>query len=390
MMKKIILLIISASLVMLLLSGCMLVNKVNTQPENNYTVALGLRPLPGDFLNWWFDQLKNKQNGSNSIQSKKPLKLIATNDEIANTQQLLTQSTSQNPNPPFSYDLRNYNDVPPVGNQGQANDCWAYSTVESLESAMLVQLGPSGISADYPFINDPNNPQLSVQFAAYNNYDWNLSPHELTGYYFISYQETNQDNGGNHFFAFYNLAVRGVPLSSDFPYEDSADASYIQWDPTNGYWPQDLVKAQYAYVIPSAEWFYDNSYSYTDYIDTIQSAIMTYGAVAVDFTEYSDFPNYEYWQAPCSNWVYIPSSTANPTSSGHAVILIGWNDNGGTNYSGPVWILQNQWGSSWANNGYFMLPIITQEQYNDIGSNPQAIGYWQIESNPGGMYVPAL
>ncbi len=383
-MKKIILLIISASLVMLLLSGCMLLEskRINTQPENNYTVALGLRPLPSDFLNWWFDQLKGQQNGSNSIQSKKPLKLIATNDEISNTQRLLIQPTSQNPNPPFSYDLRTYNDAPPVGNQGSVGDCWAYSTVESLESAMLVQLGPSGITTDYPFISDPTNPQLSVQFSAYNNFDWNILKNEAG--YNLTYQETNQDTGGNHFFAFYDLVVRGVPLSSDFPYEESADASYIQWDPANVYWPQDLVKAQYAYVIPSAEWFYNNGYSYTDYIETIQSAIMTYGAVAVDFAVYSDFES-DYNEP--SGWVYPGPNNASD-KGGHAVILIGWDDDwtyNGTDY-GPVWILQNSWGSSWGHNGYWRQPMISESQYD----NPQSIDNWQIEANSDGMYVPAL
>lgn len=378
MMKKIMPLIISVSLVMVLLSGCMLLkNEQAKTPSENKLTALGLRTMPSDFLNWWFDQLKSKQASETFAQSKKPLKVIATYNEIINTQYILDKPV--NTNVPPSYDLRDYNDVPSVGNQGNVSDCWAYSTVESLESAMLVQLGPFGISANYPFISNPSGPQLSVQFVAYNNYNWNIF------HYFLIYQETNQDNGGNHFFSFYNLCVRGVPLASDFPYNENLDNPYIAWNPTNPYWPQDLVKAQYAYVIPSAEWFYSHGYSYTDYIETIKSAIMTYGAVAVDFRVYSDFE--EDYSEP-SGWVYPGPSNTATENGGHAVILIGWDDDwtyNGTDY-GPVWILQNSWGTNWGHDGYWRQPMISESQYD----NPQTIGNWQIESNPGGMYVPAL
>ncbi len=383
MMKRFAILLVVVSVLILLLSGCMLnsYNKPALPSNNKPTFALGVRQLPQDFMNWWFDQLYAKQTNKATNQSKQPLKLIATDNEILNTQQLLYQPISTNL--PSSYDLRDYGYVPPVGNQGAVNDCWAYSTVESLESAMLVQLGPTNIANDYPFISDPSSPNLSVQFVAYNNYEWHVYPQE--GSYYLTWQETNQDNGGNHFFAFYDLTTRGVPLSSDFPYIATSQA-YIQWNSTNGLWPQHLVKISYAYVIPSAQWFYNNGYSYTDYINTIKSAIVTYGAVAVDFNVYS---NFEQDLNEPSGWVYSgPSSTAF-LEGGHAVILIGWDNDwtyNGTDY-GPVWILQNSWGTSWGDNGCWRQPMITENQFN----SPNTIPGWQIESNNyGGMYVPVL
>ncbi len=377
---------------MVLLSGCMFLNKPDqTKPVNpsvNNMPTNGVRQLPTYFMNWWFDQLNNRQSGQMVKQDKKPSKLIASNNDILNTQQLLSEPVSVSL-PSTYYDLRDGEYVPSVGYQGMVNDCWAYSTVESLESAMLVQLGPSGISADYPFINDSNNPQLSIQFVAYNNCDWNVSSYlPATGDYYITYQETNKDNGGNHFFSFYDMVVRGIPLSTDFPYHENATGTstlpYIEWDPTNSSWPQHLVRASYTYIIPPASWFYSKGYSYADYIDTIKSAIVKYGAVAVDFEVYSDF---EKDANEPSGWVYSGPSNATD-EGGHAVILIGWNDNwtyNGTDY-GPVWILQNSWSTYWGHNGYWRQPMISESQYD----NPQSIGNWQIEANLEGMYVPIL
>ncbi len=385
-MKKILLLIVSVSLVAALLSGCMLL-KTAVPSGSAYAPALGLKPLPSGFLNWWFDRLKSRQSGSVSEQGKEPLKSVATWNEISDTQRLLVQPTSQNPTPPSSYDLRDYDVVPSVGDQGMVNDCWAYSTVESLESAMLVQLGLYGISEAYPFISDPSSPDLSVQFAAYNDYDFDVAQSSYNGYD-LTYSESNRDSGGNHFFSFYDLFEKGVPLSSDFPYDANESSSYvlpyIQWNPTNGSWPQHLVKINYAIVIPSAEWFYDNGYGYSDYIDTIKSAVMTYGAVAVDLDVYKDFENDT---GEPSGWVY-PGPSESTNEGGHAVILIGWDDDwtyNGTDY-GPVWLLQNQWGTYWGDGGYWRQPMVTEQQYDD----PQTIGNWQIESNSGGMYAPVL
>ena len=380
MMKKFkgIALILSVLTLAMILVGCALVPKTSKPVADQTHYALGLRPMPKAFLNWWFEKVP-KFNQNATAKDKKPVGLVGVNSDIKlkSTQHKLTSPVLSNL--PADFDLRNYGDVTPVRNQGVNGTCWAFSTVGSLESAMLVQLGPSGIQSKYPFISNPNSPDLSEQFVAYNNADWHISwgGNEPQS---ISYQETNKDNGGFQFFSFYDLVRRGVPLESDFPYITSPQP-WIVWDAQSGTWPQNLVKPSYTIVIPYAKWFYQKGYSYKDYINTIKSAIVGFGALSVSIEIYYDF-----WARSNNEpagWVYPrPSPNATPVGV-HAVLLVGWDDDWTYNRHdyGPVWILKNSWGTSWGDQGYWRQPMVTSSEFNS-----HSIPYWKIENNY--MWVP--
>jgi C1A family cysteine protease len=374
MMKKFkkIALILSVLTLAVVLAGCALAPKTSKPVASQTLPALGLRPMPKAFLNWWFEKVPNFN--SNAIaKGKKPIGLIGVKNDILSTQSKLTSPVLSNL--PNDFDLRNYGDVTPVKDQGANGTCWAFSTVGSLESAMLVQLGSSGIQSRYPFISDPNSPNLSEQFVAYNNANWQISwggdePRS------ISYQETNEDNGGNQFFSFYDLVRRGVPLESDFPYITSSQP-WIKWDAQDGTWPQHLVKPSYTIAIQPANQFSN----YTTYINIIKSALIKYGALSVSICVYSDFQNNR--KKP-DGWVYKPSPSAKPLEKcGHAVLLVGWDDNytyNGVDY-GPVWILKNSWGTSWGDQGYWRQPMVTSNEFNS-----RSIPSWKISNHP--MWVP--
>ena len=374
MMKKIkgIVLILVVLTLAIILAGCALVPENPKPAANQMLPAMGLRPMPKAFLNWWFEKVP-KFNPNASAKDKKPVGLIGVEDDILSTQHKLTSPALSNL--PTDFDLRDVNGksyVTPVKNQGANGTCWAFSTVGSLESAMLVQLEPSGIQSKYPFISNPNSPDLSEQFVAYNNYDWNISKNDR-----LSYQETNYSPlGGNQFFSFYDLVRRGVPLESDFPYITSSQP-WIVWDPQNGTWPWHLVKPSYTIVIPSAYQFTD----YTNYINTIKSALKKYGALSVSIEVYSDFWAHS-WNEP-SGWVYPGPSSSAKAIGGHAVLLVGWDDDwtyNGVDY-GPVWILKNSWGTGWGDQGYWRQPMITPSEFNS-----HSIPDWKIENNY--MWVP--
>ena len=363
MMRKVIFLVMS---ILLIISACTLKN-FDTQ-EKQYTFALGLRPLPKEFLDWWFenlDELKNR-NG----------KLVAYYCDIADTQATKTTPVLDPSYLPTEYDMRKKGRVTPPKDQRPNNTCWAFATVGSLESAMLTQLGTYEISQRFPFISDPYNPDLSEQFVAYYNFDWKLS--WKSDGWDLSYQETNKDKGGNAFFSTYNLIRRGVPLEEDFPYITD-DYNWIAWNPTNDNWKYYLVRTDGTVVIPP----YDRFTDYDTYINTIKSVLMEYGALCVGIMVYEDFGDY-WWYWPSYGKVY--QRISGDKRGGHAVLLIGWDDNYYDNtsgYYGPVWILKNSWGTDGGDEGYFYLPMITQDEFLN-GQCPD----WKIEGRY--MYVPVF
>ena len=374
---KRIVLTLSVLALVLVLAGCAVVPKTSKPPVDQTLPALGLRSMPKTFLNWWFAKVPKFNPKSTNSSLKGSVKLIGTKNDILAKQYKLTEPVLSNL--PTNFDLRNYGDVTPVRNQWYNGTCWAFSTIGSLESAMLVQLGSSEIRSRYPFISNPSSPDLSEQFVSYNNYDWRISGGGDEPWS-ISYQETNKDDGGNQFFSFYDLVRRGVPLENDFPYEYYITYPkyypWIVWNPQNSSWPQHLVKPTYTIAIPDVSQFSN----YTTYINTIKSAIKKYGALSVTLNVYTDF-NVPQGQ-PSDGWVYPgPSPNAN-IRGGHAVLLVGWNDDwtyNGVDY-GPVWILKNSWGTDWGDQGYWRQPVVTSSEFRGYTPNWKIANYY--------MWVP--
>lgn len=357
---------------LLLLTSCIQKpNQTQTKDEGEFPYALGYRPLPEDFVKWWFDNLEDIKSGRiDVIHWSGETKLIANSQDIARTQRLL-----ENPEltalPPFYLAPHT-----PPKNQGFNGTCWAFATVGSLESALLTQLSPSELVSIYPFL-DPSVPDLSEQFLAY--YNINFGVEKTPSGYRVTCQETNQDVGGDpKFFSMYNLIRRGVPIERDFPYIQDKNP-WIKWNATNNDWKRHLVRSSETVFIEA----YSEFGEYVNYIKTIKSAIMKYGALAVGFQVYSnfDFTNVK---------VYTGPGQGDTWEGGHAVLLVGWIDfllDPASGYSGPIWILKNSWGTNWGRSlkdyglsddetkGYFALPMITQEEFASKNCPD-----WKIES----------
>jgi hypothetical protein len=273
--------------------------------------------------------------------------------------------------------------------------------VGSLESALLTQLSlPERVSI-YPFLDDPSVPDLSEQFLAYYNVDFYVEQPPFDFDYKVGYrvtcQETNKDVGGDPFFSTsYNLIRRGVPIESDFPYIITSESPWIKWNATNNDWKRHLVRSSKTVVIQSYREFGE----YVNYIETIKSAIMKYGALAVGFQVYYSFrdPDNPYFK---NKLVYTgPRQEGDRQIGGHAVLLVGWIEDSfsdpASRYSGPIWILKNSWGTDWGRSlkdyglsddektkGYFALPMITQEEFARKNCPD-----WKIESSL--MVVPIV
>lgn len=74
----------------------------------------------------------------------------------------------------------------------------------------------------------------------------------------------------------------------------------------------------------------------------MQDALMKVGALEVGFTVYEDFMHY-------SGGIYKHKD--GKALGGHAVKVVGWGAEGTTFY----WIVQNSWGPTWGENGFFRI-----------------------------------
>ncbi len=196
------------------------------------------------------------------------------------------------------------NGVTPIKDQGNCGACWAFSTVGPLESQILLQgCGTVDLSEQY--------------LISCNVQGWNCP----NGGWFAHDYHMNQSGQDNN--------VPGAVLAADDPYA-ATDA------PCGG---------TYNHPYRITNWAYVGSESAVPGTDAIKQAIYTYGPVSVAVCAQELFQNY-------SGGVFNTSESCGSDVINHAVVLVGWNDNNGTD---GYWILRNSWGASWGMSGYMYI-----------------------------------
>ncbi len=211
---------------------------------------------------------------------------------------------------PESYDLRNVSNVSfvtNVKNQGNGGNCWSFSAMAALESAILKATN-GAVSLD---LSEENMKNLMACFSPFG-----------TTY------ETN--TGGNDRLSNAYLAAGLGPVL------ESQD----------NYVPKDYLSAIFNPLthIQNILWIDRN-----DYLDNdgIKFALLNYGAVYVSCYFSSSLAN-----GP--NYYYTGTKGRN-----HAVTIVGWNDtysasNFKTTPPGDgAWIVKNSWGTGSGDKGYY-------------------------------------
>lgn len=200
---------------------------------------------------------------------------------------------------PESFDWRELGGCTPIKNQGSCGSCWAFGTIAPLECNILIK---TGVEVD-----------LSEQWLVSCNRDgWGCQG----GWWAHDYLEWKTDPCGG----------TGAVLEEDFPYV-ATNA------PCNCPYP-------HSYLIE--DWKFIGSGGGVPSVDSMKQAIMDYGPISVAVAVNSAFANY-------------PGGVfSGPTSSdiNHAVALVGWDDNQGSN---GIWFLRNSWGPGWGENGYMRI-----------------------------------
>ncbi len=255
---------------------------------------------------------------------------------------------------PSSYDLRNVNGknfITSMKDQGELGICWAFTTAEQAESYLLVKNNTSYNS--------------SSQLFSSRQMDFAVSNDGIKNYNKTDNMYRSLSSGGN--FLMSSIAVaNGISLVGDstFPFDESSEARDLK-DVLN--YNNSLYEADSSIYLNGFTTSTTNSEK-ESYIKTIKKNIMLYGGAWVG----TKSP-----QSNCSalntNGTYVidvdtPCQNNSQSSSGHAMQIIGWDDNysysycvsgtkhfkaingvcseGGLVTGKGAWLLRNSWGTS--------------------------------------------
>lgn len=210
---------------------------------------------------------------------------------------------------PDVVDYRNSNPavLTPVKNQGQCGSCWAFATTETVEAAVAIASGQA------PPVLSPQEVTSCTQ-----------NPDQCGG--------TGGCNGATAELGFNQVAQSGLCTNADWPYTQTTGQCNNPCTP--------LVN-----ITGCAKLVTNN---YTD----LMYAVAQYGpiAVSVDASQWS----------PYKSGIYNGCSAEKYYDIDHAVQLVGYGSESGTNY----WIVRNSWGSSWGEAGYIRLQRLDPNDKN--------------------------
>ncbi len=231
---------------------------------------------------------------------------------------------------PGSWDWRALGGVTSVKNQNPYGTCWAFGTLGSLESMVL--------------INEGGSPDYSAHNVAACANNW-----------FYDTYGFSCNTGGNDVIATNYLTQLGTVDESCDTYPGSCPSI-------------SCVNPACSFGKQVTEWIV-----IPDDINAIKNALMNYGPVITSmYSSFTGFGSY--------NGVGCLTHTGSEPSD-HCVLIVGWDDamcdgNGG-------WIVKNSWGTGWGDNGYFYIEYGNANVGQD---NSVFTGWKDIDSNESILY----
>ena len=233
-----------------------------------------------------------------------------------------------------SYDARELGILNEVRNQNPWGTCWAFSTLGTMESALIKEGEVAQGAVDL-------SERHLAYFVAHTGYDelGNASGDTITSSSTTYYL----DKGGNFYYAAMKLMNwHGGADESEYPYITDSDVPDLETETAQ----DDVAHIENCYWLKTTA-------NNAETIQAVKTMIQQYGCVVWSYYHSSSYLNY-------STSAYYNNVN---TSTNHAIMVVGWDDNySKENFSTDIqptndgaWIVRNSWGSSWGDDGYFYI-----------------------------------
>lgn len=228
-----------------------------------------------------------------------------------------------------------------VRDQAASDDCWAFASLASLESNLLM--------------NNINTGFLSTAHLELMTQDSLYTPS------FITFNRDFNSGGRMEFTTAYVLNYWGPVKESDMPFETvlnliDNNTTVNQSDVTN---KKAMVDVDDVFYLSNSQGICSNNT-----INTIKEYIVNYGALATSVYFNNAYVNGKYYY-------YNGSELSN-----HAVAIVGWDDNVEvTSFNNRAtrkgaWIVKNSYGTSVGDGGYYYI------SYDDVNICTDAAGFY--------------
>ena len=227
---------------------------------------------------------------------------------------------------PSKYDLRDYNRVTPVRNQGSEGLCWDFAATASMESSILTNTKFSSKNGDTPY-KTLDLSERGHTWYIHTNFDDESSP--LYGDY---KQDPTKGSGGG------TADIVAMGLSAGF-----------------GAYPESLLPyGQISSGCPEGLRYYSdyrlkNYNELTKDNELIKQTVMDKGAVVLN---YSCFPANTYMVDGMQSYYDNGNPIDGVYGQGHLVVAVGWDDSYSKDNFNPemqpqssgAWLCKNSWG----------------------------------------------
>ena len=238
---------------------------------------------------------------------------------------------------PTSFDLREYGLVTSVKDQNPYGTCWTFAAIGSIETNALMM--------------------------GYGEYD--LSEYQL-GYF------------ANNLCAIEGDMLEGEGMITKKWYDIGGNATIASATFSKGFGPVLEETAPYKNVKKSLDPEYARNYNVFGFnaayavsakdFNGIKELITRHGGVDIGFWAMDD-----YYNAKTSSW-YVPADVpSDKLTGGHAVLVVGWDDNYSkdnfkkTPEGDGAWLVKNSWSEEWGDDGYFWLSYYDTSIVNERG-----------------------